>query len=77
MRAVGWSHRQMLALFSMSQVAHRCWDELFPQFYLFNYASPLRGCWFGMGRCHICSTGEDCSVPPARYSESRRWNQEV
>ena len=70
MRAVWWSYRQMLALFWMSGVTHRRWDELSPQSCSVDYASPLHGCWFGMGRCRTCSTGEDCSAPPARYSQS-------
>ena len=43
-----------------------------PQSYSVNYASPLCGCWFGMGRCRTCSTGEDGSDPPARYPQIRR-----
>ena len=42
MRAVWQSPQQMLALFWMSHLAHRCWDELSPQSYSVDYATPLR-----------------------------------
>ena len=63
MRAVWQPPQQMLAHFWMSQLAHICWDELFPQSYSVDYANRLCGCWFRIGRCRTRSTGEYFSVP--------------